>query len=385
MQGVSAQVAVIGAGPSGAMAALHLARSGVDVRLIDRYRFPREKVCGDGLISDAQNALDRVGLLDQVIAEGYCVEKSTVFSPGRIEADFRGRFVTLPRRRLDQLLVRAACERGARLVHDRVTGLALGRGGVRLSLAGSDDLLARYAIVATGTHVGLLEQIGALEDVSPSAFAFRRYFSSERNLDRLVVSYDRSIMPGYAWAFPVGDKRLNVGLGVTRGQAIKPRRTLDRFVREFPLLRDELGELTPLTPLRGSSLRWGLTGARPVTGGRVLAAGDAVGATFPFTGEGIGKAMETGEIAAEVLRSVIADGDTSRVEDYGARIDELRSKYVGYEIANRWLSRAWLADLVLSRIKRSPVLTQHVEDLLHERVDPREIFSVAGLVRSLVH
>lgn len=367
------------------MAALHLAERGADVRLIDRHRFPREKVCGDGLISDAQRALDRAGLLDQVVAEGYCVERSTVFSPGRIEADFHGRFLTLPRERLDQLLVGAACDRGARLVHERVTGLAIERDGVRLKLAGSNDVMAKYAVVATGTNVALLKQIGAVANPSPSAFAYRRYFRSERSLDRFVVSYDRSILPGYAWAFPVGDNRLNVGLGVIPGQAVKPRRALDRFVREFPLLSGELGELTPLSRLRGSSLRCGLTGTHPVTGGRVLAVGDAVGATFPFTGEGIGKAMETGEIAADVLGSVLANGDAARVQVYAERIEALRSRYVGYEIANRWLSRPWLADLVLSRIKRSPTLTQHVEDLLHERVDPRRIFSVAGLVRSLIH
>lgn len=375
---------MVGAGPAGSTAARHLAAGGADVVLIDRHTFPREKVCGDGLIADAQRALDRSGLLSSVLEQGHQVDRATVFSPGRVEADVRGRFLTLPRRQLDQILLDDALSHGARLVTDKATRLEPADDAAKLNLAERGCLWARYVLVATGTSVSLLNRIGAVADPRPSAYAFRGYFRSERPLHRMVFSYDRSILPGYAWIFPVEDRVLNIGLGVHNGTAVRPWRTLEQFLQQFPLVREELGALSPISRLRGSSLRCGLRGIRPVTLGRVLAVGEAVGATLPFTGEGIGKAMETGEIAAEVVTRALADDDANPSEEYAARIAALRDKYVGYEVANRWLSRAWLADLVLSRIKRSPTLTRHVEDLIHERVDPRRIFSLSGLIRSLV-
>jgi geranylgeranyl reductase family protein len=377
------EVAVIGAGPSGAMTALHLAGRGVDVVLIDKRPFPRDKACGDALIPDAQNALARAGLLDTVIEAGFVVRKGVVFSPRRIQVEVGGRFVTMPRERFDKLVLDAALARGAQLRTDKVTSMEMDGRGVTLTLSEAGSMRARYVIVATGANIALLEQLGAVDDPRPTAYAFRQYFRSEKPLDRLVISYDRTILPGYAWVFPVGEHELNIGLGVEHGRTLKPRQALAEFMGEFPLLRDELGELTPISRLRGANLRCGLRGTRPVTGGRVLAVGDAIGATFPFTGEGIGKALETGEIAADVLGTALEAGDGDRLSEYAVRIDQLRAKYLGYQIAERWLSHAWVADLVLGRVKRSRTLKRQLTDLVNETVDPRRIFSAAGLLRSL--
>src|SRR6185295_19531585 len=94
-------VVVVGAGPAGATAAAHLARAGRDVLLLDRARFPRDKVCGDALIPDAIAALDRLGALDAVREQGWPVRATSVFSPSRIAFELPGTFITLKRQRLD--------------------------------------------------------------------------------------------------------------------------------------------------------------------------------------------------------------------------------------------------------------------------------------------
>ena len=113
--------------------------------------------------------------------------------------------------------------------------------------------------------------------------------------------------------------------------------------------------------------------------------GEAIGATFPFTGEGIGKAMETGELAAEVASRALGEADFDHLKEFPQRLErELKPKFLGYQLAQDWLSRPWLNDLVARRIRKSRFLQELVQGIVNETVDPREVFSVRGLVRSFV-
>jgi flavin-dependent dehydrogenase len=113
--------------------------------------------------------------------------------------------------------------------------------------------------------------------------------------------------------------------------------------------------------------------------------GESIGATFPFTGEGIGKAMETGEIAAEVAHNALSSGDLSRLSEFPRRIErELQPKFLGYRIAENWFSKPWLNDFVARRIRSSRILQELVAGIINETVDPREVFSLRGILRSFV-
>ncbi|MDQ6685222.1 MAG: FAD-dependent monooxygenase, partial [Pseudomonadota bacterium] len=108
-------VLVVGAGPAGSAAAQWLARAGRDVVLVDAQAFPRDKICGDGLIPDAHRALDRLGVLEQVMREAKTSPTLTCVAPrgGRIEVP--GRLAVLPRKRLDEIVCSAAVTAGARM------------------------------------------------------------------------------------------------------------------------------------------------------------------------------------------------------------------------------------------------------------------------------
>ncbi|MFW6079845.1 MAG: NAD(P)/FAD-dependent oxidoreductase, partial [Gemmatimonadota bacterium] len=152
-------VVVIGAGPAGATAALHLAGRGRDVLLVDRHAFPRDKACGDGLIPDALRCLGRAGLERRVRRAGYEMREAAAFGPSRDEVRIRTDFVGLKRLDLDALIVREAVQRGATLHRDRITGVAVApTGGVVLAEARDGDapIRARYALVATGADASLL-------------------------------------------------------------------------------------------------------------------------------------------------------------------------------------------------------------------------------------
>jgi geranylgeranyl reductase family protein len=379
-------VVVIGAGPAGSMAAIHLADRGHRVLLLDRQAFPRHKTCGDGLIADALDSLCEVGLEADVRLAGHRLESLSIFSSSAIEFSVPGDYVTLRRRELDALMARRAVRAGAAFARGEVVGLDLEpEGGVRCLLAGGAALRARFAVLATGADVRLLERARLASPPPISGFAMRCYVRSPFELDRLVVSFDRAIIPGYAWIFPLGGGLYNVGCGVVGANSAVPRKLHDVFrwfTTHFELARALMEHGEMVMPLKGALLRCGLGGARPVHE-RLLVVGDALGATLPFTGEGIGKAMQTGRAAALALSEALATRKPARLAGFAQWVErDLRPLYANYRQAQRWFSRAWLNDLVARRVSRSPRLRDAFAGLVSESVKPASIFSVSAMLRS---
>ncbi len=386
-------VAVIGAGPAGTAAAIRLARLGRRVLLVDRAEFPRKKVCGDGLLPDARAMLDEIGLLERVREKARELSRIRIYSVGRVEVNFETRSFTLPRRELDALLFSEALAAGARFMKGFVEQCRPsekdGRPGVRMELRGSDrTVFARFALIATGAGTHLLRKTGRLSRPDPSALAMRGYVRSDHPLDALVISYDASVLPGYAWIFPMAEGRFNVGCGVfsseTKGMKVDLKASLERFLTSFPLAAEILERGERVGPVQGGALRCGLSGADLSGRDRMLVAGDAAGTTFHLTGEGVGKAMRSGWMAADYLEKALQSGEVRDLEGYGAEMEaRFRSFYRSYEAGLGWLRRPWFNNWLARKAARSEALRQDFIDILHENLDPGELFSVVGILKRL--
>lgn len=401
MQTIETDVLVIGAGPAGSAAACALARSGARVVLVDRYVFPRDKVCGDALIPDALAAIRRLGLEDRLLSRATRLQHLRIYAPDGTNVTLDADFACVPRRVLDDELRRAAVEAGAmfdaplavtaaRTKNDAVTGAHLRdpAGGRAL------DVAATITMLATGAAVQPLEIFGVCERRTASAMAARVYYEVAADVaarfDHLCISFDRAITPGYGWIFPGPDRVFNVGVGLFDDAKRPPcarnlRATFHAFVSAFQPAADLVARSRPLTPLKGAPLRTAMTGARLARPG-LLVIGEAAGLTYSFSGEGIGKAMESGLLAADLVSVALASGDQSPLPDvYSARVTHLfADRFRAYQIAQEWLSHPWLANVLARRARAGSYAREQMQGLLTETTDPRGLFSIVGLLRALV-
>jgi geranylgeranyl reductase family protein len=327
----TADVLVVGAGPAGSSAAWWLAQAGVDVAVLEKAAFPREKVCGDGLTPRGVQALVDMGI-DTSPAAGWVRHKGLrVHGGGQVvEVDWPqldswpDYSLVRPRSELDAMLAGHAVAAGARL-HTEVTVTEplvdeAGRvAGVRTE-SGPDRTpgtwTAPLVVSAEGLSGRLAKSLGLVRrEDRPLGVAVRRYVRTPRSADSyLDISFDLSAegptaasMPGYGWVFGMGDGTANVGFGLLdtrRGDGGDHRAVLRQWLDTFPP-EDHLGEEYSVTPLRGAGLPMALH-RRPAYTRGLLLTGDAAGTVNPFNGEGISYAMETGRMAAETAVDALA-------------------------------------------------------------------------------
>jgi geranylgeranyl reductase family protein len=302
-------VLVAGAGPAGVAAAITAAERGLDVIVLDSATFPRDKTCGDGLTASALRLLERLGLPRAALGcDSYAsVHEVIIMSPS-------GRRVALPmpadgehagvvsRMRLDAALVDLARVRGVEVREGSgVARLEPTAHGVHVSST-DGDYIARFVIAADG-HFSSVRRAWQ-PDAGPALgewHAARQYFSGVDDR-RLWVAFERDLLPGYVWVFPLPDGRANVGFGVLRdGRRGHELKELWGDLLQRPVLREILGsDATPEDRVRAWPIPTRYDPAS-LADGRVLFAGDAAAVVDPMTGEGIAQAIETGMLAAAAV------------------------------------------------------------------------------------
>jgi geranylgeranyl reductase family protein len=419
-----ADVIVVGAGPSGSTAAYYLAQAGLNVLLIEKSRFPREKVCGDGLTPRAVKSLIALGV-DVSEEAGWLRNKGLRVIGGgmRLEIDwpelssYPGYGLVRTRISLDEQLARRAQAAGAKLLEGTtVTGPLLepdGRiVGVRAqpeaeekprSKSGNaerthgstapsggatprgETYRARVVIAADGNSSRLSVAMGLRKrDDRPMGVAVRTYYTSPRHEDDYLESWldlwdgDR-LLPGYGWIFGMGDGTSNVGLGLLNTSdafgKTDYRELLKRWLRSMP---EEWGyvEENRTEPVRGAALPMGFNRTPHYHQGLLLA-GDAAGMVNPFNGEGIAYAMESGEILARVVAQALARPTWSETERVlRSYPEELQAAYGRYYTLGRifveLIGRPRLMRYATSRGMHHPALMRFALKLLANLTDPRD-------------
>jgi menaquinone-9 beta-reductase len=356
-----ADVIVVGAGPAGSATASHLARAGVDVLLLEKAQFPREKVCGDGLTPRAVKALIGMGVPVRE-QDGWVRNKGLRIIGGGVRLElpwpelssYPGYGLVRTRLDFDEILARTAQKAGARLLEGvTVTGPVLdddGRiTGVTARSTGDArgperSYRARVIVAADGNSSRLSLAMGlSKRDDRPMGVAVRTYYTSPRHNDDYLESWldlwdGPRQLPGYGWIFGMGDGTSNVGLGMLNTSEsfgnVDYRDLLRRWLAGMPAEWGYVEENRTL-PIRGAALPMGFNRTPHYTRGLLLA-GDAGGMVNPFNGEGIPYALESGELAAQFIAQALARPDAAGAERVlMAYPQALKAAYGGYYTLGR--------------------------------------------------
>ncbi|MEU7931014.1 geranylgeranyl reductase family protein [Micromonospora echinofusca] len=321
-------VVVVGAGPAGSAAALAARRAGASVLLLDRSDFPRDKACGDGIAAHALDVLDELGVPDAVA--GYApLPALRLVGPGggTVARALPRPAYTVPRKVFDARLVAAAVAAGARLRRHTVRHVEVRDDRVVLD----GGLAARAVVGADGAGSVLRRALGHRPNPDRHlALAIRGYAPALTGPPEQLIVTSAPRWPAYAWSFPIGDGRANVGYGeVLRGEPLSRAHLVDR-----------LGALLPgtdpatVTDLRAHHLP--LSTHRPAPGqGRLLLAGDALSLINPFTGEGIFYALLSGALAG----AAAAGSPEQAARRYAATLRRRLGTHLRHSSVAAWLAR----------------------------------------------
>lgn len=304
-------VAVIGAGPSGAAAALHAVRRGFETALIDSAEFPRDKTCGDGLTPRGLHQLNQLGIEVNpsyrnkgLKLHGYGASATAPW-PSTYPCD---EGTALQRHQLDALLVDAAVAAGATLLAGTPAANPVLDGNRLTSFAVGDmQISAREIIVADGVRSTFGQKLGRQwHKGEVFGIAARSYCDSPFSDEPWMHSHvelrdeDGEVQPGYGWIFPIGDGSVNLGCGALstakRPAKVNTKKLLSLYAsqqREAWQLGDEKFVTSAALPMGGA--------VSNVAGANWMIIGDAAACVNPLNGEGIDYGLETAALAADLL------------------------------------------------------------------------------------
>jgi geranylgeranyl reductase family protein len=359
-------VVVIGGGPSGSSCAYWLADAGWDVAVVEKKVFPRVKTCGDGLTPRAVRQLADMGL-EEALAGSHKYGGLRAYGFGQslemqwpAHPNFPSYGYTITRHDLDGLVADRAVKAGATLfagtevIAPLIDEAAPPSGSELPQLSGvvvkekesgaTREIHARYVVVADGANsrVGRMLGTNRRRDL-PLGMALRGYYTSDRHDDPFIESHldirdaEGNVVPGYGWLFPMGDGRVNVGVGLLstdrRWKGVNTSHLMELFVAQAP----ESWGLSPETclgPPTGGKLPMGLS-IGPRSGANVILAGDAAGTINPFNGEGIAYGYETGRFAAAALGHALSGEGARALGDYDLQLQAAYGPY--YKVARAFV------------------------------------------------
>lgn len=307
-------VIIAGAGPAGSSAAIHLASRGLSVLLVEQKKFPRPKLCGEFISPECQDHFEKLGAARSIICSEPAPITETVFYSSR------GHHVTVPstwfgermalglsRAVMDDVLLRRAAEVGVEVVEgvsvigpristDSVHGLKIKTG------TGEKEFAAPLTIDATGRARILARKLNRAHKQKPKLIAFKAHFRNTRVAPGACEIYFYRGGYGGLSSIESGDSNLCFIISAEQVKRCNsdPERVMREMVMQNPRAAHTLGPAS--TSSEWLSASWESFGRQsPAPAKGLLAIGDAAAFIDPFTGSGMLMALESGELAAEVI------------------------------------------------------------------------------------
>lgn len=392
-------IAIIGAGPGGSTTATYLAKTGARVLLMDKAKFPRDKTCGDALSPNAIKILEDMGLLDDLEDFGFRLNGVRLVAPdgNGMEAPVTQKqglpdhLYIAPRLQLDNLLVQNAIQAGVEFKPSLKVSDILVENDQVIVLGSNRKVAGRFsakaAVLAVGVSTPLLKKLGLMPRSPKFAVAARAYYENLAGLDDLMeIRFDSAPLPGYGWIFPTSATSANIGAGFlkrSRKLPLTAKGVFDKFLNHPPI-QEIMENANQVGAVKSYPLRMDFATARTFDD-RLVVVGEAAGLVNPFTGEGIDYAMESGQIAAQVLLNQLERGNlsTSGLRNYDRAIRARFQKIFLWTMRMRGLyMNEWLLNPLVRAAQKEKFVEKVILEILlsyrnaAQALSPRTIYHV---------
>lgn len=373
---------ICGAGPAGTSAAMALENSGLKIALLDKYQFPRDKICGDFVAAKGIRELVKIKSELKPIIENYpqkATNHSTALYVGNldpIKVDWVLTSYTIKRQEFDNLLLQQVLEAGKVdfFPQNAVRKITNSEAKVWVETSAGKQFSAKMLVGADGAHSQVAKQMAAYKvDKDHYGGSVRAYYRGVENIDSRLneVYVHKNVVPGYFWLFPVSENEANVGLGMHSTHITKNKVNLKQLFHEFiessPVLQKKLANAEMNGKLEGFGLPF-YSKKHKVSGDRFLLCGDAASMIDPTNGEGIMPAIISGKMAADHILRCFAE-ERFDTEFNLAYSDALHGRYWNEMRMKAWLVRNFadkiqLLNAVAWICVKSPFLKRRLQKFL---------------------
>ncbi len=403
-------VLIAGAGPAGSGLAFHLASMGIRVAVVEAGKFPRDKICGDGVSPVALAELHRMGITatkkfekaNEIKKVGLFIkdEKVSIDLTKPDHLPFHARII--PRLQLDCWIYETAKKEGAVFIEStRVTGYKISPHAAIVNLKNGTkeyQLKAKVLVGADGGNSMVARQMrGAVTADDFQLLGLRAYFKGVNGpKDRVDIYFSEESFPGIYWLFPGANGGANIGMAmVSKTLPDKPsqvKKLLINHIKHNAQIMERIAGAKPEGKIKG----WPITFFNPdsrITGNRVLLIGEAAGLINPLSGDGIQYALLSAHWASETLETCLKEDDFSEPALYSFR--QKVDKELGYDFAlsnllvqfprNKTFSKTWMMilSILISRAKKDPEYASIIAGIFEGTYPSYDALTLPFIIKSL--
>ena len=397
---------IVGAGPAGSSAAIYCNKLGLNTLLLDKSIFPRDKICGDALSGKSVKILEELDLLQDLDKLNGAIVNRIIFgNPNHSECELHlnkslnkrhiSHGFVIPRKIFDNYLFKKASDVSNVVSGFNVEDLIYNKSqvvGVKgKSINGEQKKYFGNIVLGADGPYSIVSRKSGLynSDMNYTAVGLRCYYENIEDLtDQIELHYVNETIPGYFWIFPAGNKKANIGVGLLKSRAKKKKYNLQQILMQVinsKNFKHRFKNSKALEKPKGWNLPFGNT-KRGNHGNGFLLLGDAAGLVDPFTGEGIGNAMESGKIAADIVLKA------KKINNFSNQIlseyDKVLWEYLGSELKTSTLLLKLahyriLLNFVIDRASRNKNIKNMISGMLADEVPKTELSNPMFYLKTL--